>query len=62
MPTVTVQWYTGRDAAKKRRVAEGIMRVLMEEGVAPAATSIIFQDIAKEDWLSGPALVEPPKG
>ncbi|MGG5809473.1 tautomerase family protein [Falsiroseomonas sp. CW058] len=60
MPTVTVQWFTGRDAAKKRRVAQGIMAALQAEGVDPAATSIIFQDVEREDWLSGTALAETP--
>lgn len=53
MPVVTVTWFAGRDAARKRRVAQGIMAVLAGEGVDPAGTSILFQDIAREDWLLG---------
>jgi phenylpyruvate tautomerase PptA (4-oxalocrotonate tautomerase family) len=59
MPLITVTWYAGRDAARKRRVAQGIMAVLQAEGVDPQATSILFQDVPKHDWLAGAEVAAP---
>jgi 4-oxalocrotonate tautomerase len=58
MPDVHISWLAGRTVEQKRKVAEGITKVLMEEaGVKPEATHIVFVDIPATDFASAGVLV-----
>lgn len=52
MPLIRIEMFPGRDPEQKRQIAEGITRLLHEAaGINPAATTIIFQETAPQDWF-----------
>ena len=53
MPTIQVYWWEGRDKETKRKVIEGITRVFEDMGIPGEATSVIINDIPKENWGMG---------
>ena len=54
MPLVRIELFPGRSAETKRRIAEGVTRLLEETaGIKPSATTVIFQETAPEDWFDG---------
>jgi 4-oxalocrotonate tautomerase len=58
MPDVHISWLAGRTVEQKRKVVEGITKVLAEAaGVKPEATHIVFVDIPHTDFASGGMLV-----
>jgi 4-oxalocrotonate tautomerase len=58
MPDVHISWLAGRTVDQKRKVVEGITKVLMEEaGAKPESTHIVFLDIPHTDFASGGMLV-----
>lgn len=58
MPDVHISWLAGRTVEQKRKVVEGITRVLAEEaGAKPESTHIVFVDIPHTDFASGGMLV-----
>jgi 4-oxalocrotonate tautomerase len=58
MPDVHISWLVGRTVDQKRKVVEGITKVLMEEaGAKPESTHIVFVDIPHTDFASGGMLV-----
>jgi 4-oxalocrotonate tautomerase len=58
MPDVHILWLAGRTVDQKRKVVEGITKVLMEEaGAKPESTHIVFVDIPHTDFASGGMLV-----
>jgi 4-oxalocrotonate tautomerase len=58
MPDVHISWLAGRTVDQKRKVVEGITKVLMEEaGAKPESTHIVFIDIPHTDFASGGMLV-----
>jgi 4-oxalocrotonate tautomerase len=58
MPDVHISWLTGRTVDQKRKVVEGITKVLSEEaGAKPESTHIVFIDIPHTDFASGGMLV-----
>src|SRR5689334_3464197 len=58
MPDVHISWLAGRTVDQKRKVVEGITKVLMEEAGAKAeSTHIVFIDIPHTDFASGGMLV-----
>lgn len=58
MPDVHISWLAGRTVDQKRKVVEGITKVLMEEaGAKPESTHIVFVDIPHTDFASGGMLV-----
>jgi len=64
MPVVRVTFYEGRPAAKKREVAEAITEALVRVcGSKREAINVIFDNIAKEDWVIGgaPEFARSPK-
>lgn len=55
MPMIKVSMFEGRTQAQKKAVAEGIMKVfedVLDSG--PAHTWIVFDDVARDDWFTGP--------
>lgn len=58
MPDVHISWLAGRTVDQKRKVVEGITKILMEEaGAKPESTHIVFVDIPHTDFASGGMLV-----
>jgi 4-oxalocrotonate tautomerase len=58
MPDVHISWLEGRTTDQKRKVAERITQVLLEEaGAKPESTHIVFIDIPHTDFASGGMLV-----
>ncbi len=56
MPVVRVAFYEGRSAEKKREVAEAITEVLVRVcGSKREGVHVIFENIAKDDWVIGGA-------
>jgi 4-oxalocrotonate tautomerase len=56
MPVVRVTFYEGRSAEKKREVAETITEALVRVcGSKREAVHVIFENIAKDDWVIGGA-------
>jgi 4-oxalocrotonate tautomerase len=56
MPFVRVTLYTGRSTEKKRRIAEAITEALVTiGGTTREACQVVFEDVAKEDWVTGGA-------
>jgi len=58
MPDVHILWLAGRTVDQKRKVVEGITKVLVDEaGAKPESTHIVFVDIPHTDFASGGMLV-----
>jgi 4-oxalocrotonate tautomerase len=56
MPVVRVSFYQGRSPAQKRAIAEAITDALVRiAGSKRDAVNVIFDNIAKEDWVIGGA-------
>jgi 4-oxalocrotonate tautomerase len=54
MPIVTVQIASGRDVDIKRRLAEGITRVLVDVlDVDPEWITVLFQELERGNWATG---------
>lgn len=51
MPIVRVEMWTGRTQAQKRELARAITEAMCNIAqTTPEAVTIVFQDVAKEDW------------
>jgi 4-oxalocrotonate tautomerase len=58
MPDVHILWLAGRTVEQKRKVVEGITKLLVDEaGARPESTHIVFVDIPHSDFASGGMLV-----
>jgi 4-oxalocrotonate tautomerase len=58
MPDVHILWLAGRTVDQKRKVVEGITKILVDEaGAKPESTHIVFVDIPHTDFASGGMLV-----
>ncbi|HLW48265.1 MAG TPA: 4-oxalocrotonate tautomerase family protein [bacterium] len=56
MPFVRVTLYEGRSTEKKRRIAEAITEALVTiGGTTREACQVVFEDVAKNDWVTGGA-------
>lgn len=64
MPLIRIEMFPGRDPEQKRQIAEGITRLLHDTaGINPAATTIIFQETAPQDWfVAGQSYATPKSG
>ena len=63
MPVVRVSFYQGRTPAQKREIAEAITEALVRiAGSKRAAVNVIFDNVAKEDWVIGGAPDVTEKG
>ena len=55
MPFVTVQLVAGRSPEKKAEMARRIVAAVSEiAAVAPDQVWVVFDDVPKENWHSGP--------
>lgn len=61
MPLIRIELFPGRTPEKKAEIAAGITRLLEETaGISPAATTVIFQETAPQDWfLAGKPYATP---
>jgi 4-oxalocrotonate tautomerase len=56
MPVVRVSLYEGRSVEKKRRIAEAITEALVTIGGSTrSGVNVIFDNVAKENWVIGGA-------
>ena len=53
MPVIQVSIWAGMSEKTKKRVAEGMTRVLWELGVPKEAITVIFYEIPKTNWATG---------
>jgi len=53
MPVVQVTVWAGMSKENKKKVVEGITRVLEETGIPREAITIIIYEAAKTNWASG---------
>lgn len=54
MPIVRIEMWPGRTEAQKREMARAITEVMCNVAhTTPEATTIVFTDVAKEDWAVG---------
>lgn len=50
MPIVIVNIWPGRDDNSKRRIADGITKVMEKENIPRDAVSIIMNEVPKNNW------------
>lgn len=54
MPIIRVEMWPGRTHEQKAELAKAITEAVTRiVGAPPQATTIVFQEIAKEDWCMG---------
>ena len=57
MPVVRVEMWTGRTQSQKAELARVITEAIVTIAhTTPEATTVIFEDIAKENWAVGGVL------
>ena len=62
MPDVHITWLEGRTVDQKRKVAQRITEVLMEEaGAKSESTHIVFVDVPTTNFASGGVTVADKK-
>ncbi len=61
MPIVKIEWFPGRTAEQKARLAEAITRAMVEICNAPPdQVWITFHEESKENWAFGGKLASEP--
>lgn len=53
MPFVIVNLWPGRDDDAKRRIVDGITKVLENENIPRDATNVIINEVPKNNWAAG---------
>ena len=53
MPVVQVSIWAGRSKDFKKKIAEGMTKVLTDLGIPSEAITIIFNEIPKTNWATG---------
>ena len=53
MPLIVVNMWPGRDESAKRRIAEGITKVFVDEGVPREVIEVIMNEVPKQNWAMG---------
>jgi len=63
MPIIRVELFPGRSHELKMEIARGITRLLEEKaGIAPAATTVLFTEVAPVDWVVAGKPYAAPSG
>jgi 4-oxalocrotonate tautomerase len=63
MPIIRIEMWTGRTHAQKTELARVITDAMVTIAhTTPEATTIVFEDIAKENWATGGVLASDTKG
>ena len=53
MPVVQVTVWAGMSKEAKKKVAEGMTKVLKELGIPKEAVTVIFYEVPKANWATG---------
>lgn len=53
MPVVQVSVWDGMSKEAKKKVAEGMTKVLADLGIPKEAVTVIFLEIPKSNWATG---------
>ena len=53
MPVVQVSVWSGISEEAKKKVAEGMTKVLADIGIPKEAVTVIFYEIPKSNWATG---------
>ena len=53
LPVVQVSVWAGMKEEAKKKVAEGMTKVLTELGIPKEAVTVIFYEIPKSNWATG---------
>ena len=53
LPVVQVNVWSGISLENKKRMVEGITKVLEEIGIPPEAVTVVICEEPKENWASG---------
>jgi len=53
LPIVQVNVWSGMSLENKKKVVEGITRVLTEIGIPAEAVTVVIHEEPKENWASG---------
>jgi len=61
MPFVIVNMWPGRDDEAKRRIVDGITKVLEKEKIPRSAISVIFNEVPKNNWAEAGKLCSDQK-
>ena len=62
MPIVRIEMWSGRTHAQKTELARVITEAMVTIAhTTPEATTIVFEDIAKENWATGGVLASDIK-
>jgi 4-oxalocrotonate tautomerase len=62
VPIVRIEMWTGRTHAQKTELARVITEAMVTIAhTTPEATTIVFEDIAKENWATGGVLASDTK-
>ncbi len=57
MPIVRIEMWPGRTHAQKAELARVITEAMVTVAhTTPEATTVVFQEVAKEDWATGGVL------
>lgn len=62
MPVIRIEMFEGRSVEQKRACAAAVTRAWVDTcGGTAAGVTIIFDDVAKQDWATGGKLASDPK-
>lgn len=62
MPMIRIEMFEGRTIEQKRACAKAVTQAFIETcGGTPESVSVIFTDVAKQDWANAGRLYSDPK-
>jgi 4-oxalocrotonate tautomerase len=62
MPVIRIEMFEGRTVEQKRACAEAVTQAFLDTcGGTPASVTIIFTDVAKQDWATAGRLASDPR-
>ena len=54
LPVVQISWWSGRTEEQKKKVIEGVTKVLCDTlNIPPEAVTVIIYDVDKKNWGVG---------
>ncbi len=62
MPIIRIEMFEGRSAAQKRACAEAVTKAWCDTCIGPPeGVTIVFADVAKQDWATAGRLACDPR-
>jgi 4-oxalocrotonate tautomerase len=62
MPVIRIEMFEGRTVEQKRACAAAVTQAWVDTcGGTASSVTIIFSDVAKQDWATGGKLASDPK-